>query len=99
MRFEITVNDCRDCPFRKKHVGHGECWYYCDHPNHGRESYADILWGCGAEYKAVPEWCPGRGKPSPVLIRPGEFCKFVEGKEDVIGFPVVMSVWPTPEGK
>ena len=35
----------------------------------------------------------------PVLVPPHEFVKQVEGKENLRGFPIMMSVWPTPEEK
>ena len=36
-------------------------------------------------------------KHEPVLVTPYEFVKQVEGKENVRGIPVVMSVWPMQE--
>lgn len=62
MKLEIEVADCRDCPMARDHRGHGECWTYCAHPNNGRGAYEDILWGCGAEFEAVPDWCPIKEK-------------------------------------
>lgn len=55
---EIYVTDCRDCIFRYDHRGHGECWAQCDHEDHGRELFENILWGCQEEFKSIPEWCP-----------------------------------------
>ena len=58
MKIEVTINDCRDCIFARDHRGHGECWKYCSHPEKNRPAYADILWGCGAQFESVPMWCP-----------------------------------------
>lgn len=58
MKAEIEVTDCRDCPFANDHRGHGEGWKECRHPNHNQGAYGNILWGCGAKFKAVPDWCP-----------------------------------------
>lgn len=57
MKTVLEVKDCRDCPFRHSYRGHGECWEECRHPN-APKSYDSILWGCLAEFKATPEWCP-----------------------------------------
>ena len=48
--------NCPDCNHCQKHVGHGECWYYCD--AYKKDLYADIIWGCGAKYEKRPDWCP-----------------------------------------
>jgi hypothetical protein len=58
VNFTYNVTDCRDCPFRKNHYGHGECWEECTHKGTGREWHERILWGCQAQFKKVPEWCP-----------------------------------------
>lgn len=58
LTIEIDVNDCRNCPFKHNHYGHGECWTECNHPKNGRGCYENILWGCQEEFKEVPEWCP-----------------------------------------
>lgn len=97
MRFEIDVNDCRDCPFCHKHIGHGEGWYHCIHPNHGKGAYGNILWGLSEKYEALPDWCPGIGKPSPVRVRPNEFVAAATGKEDLIGMPIIWAEWPMRE--
>lgn len=53
------ITDCRDCPFAKQHVGHGECWTECSHKGNGRlNPYGNILWGCQEDFKAIPPWCP-----------------------------------------
>ena len=62
MRLEIEVTDCRDCPMAHDHRGHGECWKECAHPDYRGDPYGNILWGCGAEFKAVPNWCPIKEK-------------------------------------
>lgn len=36
-------------------------------------------------------------QPEPVQVSPHEFIKAVTGKEDLVGIPVMMSVWPTKE--
>ena len=58
MRIDLEVTNCEDCPLAKAHRGHGECWTYCSHPNHGRASYEDILYGCNEKFKGTPNWCP-----------------------------------------
>ncbi len=58
MKLVMEVTDCRDCPCNHKHIGHGEGWYQCAHPEHYQTIYNDILWGLGAEFKATPAWCP-----------------------------------------
>lgn len=55
---EVDINNCKDCLYKKYHYGHGECWYYCSHPDNGRGGYENILWGCQEEFKEIPEWCP-----------------------------------------
>jgi hypothetical protein len=35
--------------------------------------------------------------PEPIQVLPHEFIKAVTGKEDLVGIPVMMSVWPTAE--
>ena len=57
MKCEIEVTDCRDCPFRRSHRGHGENWTFCDHKD-SPEAYGSILWGGWEEFKELPEWCP-----------------------------------------
>jgi len=54
----IKVSDCRDCPFRYSHRGHGECWEECSHKDHKRDPYQNILWGCQREFSQTPIWCP-----------------------------------------
>lgn len=58
MKAGIEVTDCRDCPFAHDHYGHGECWKECRHPQHNQGGYGNILWGCGAQFKSTPAWCP-----------------------------------------
>jgi hypothetical protein len=31
------------------------------------------------------------------ILRPKEFIKMVEGKEDLVGKPIVVSIWPNKE--
>lgn len=55
----INVTDCRDCPFRKQHRGHGECWDYCSNQNTGLGLYDRILFGCNQPSNfRPPNWCP-----------------------------------------
>lgn len=56
----MKIKDCRSCPFKHLHYGHGECWYYCSHPDHNRDSYEDILFGKNEnpEDFVIPGWCP-----------------------------------------
>ncbi len=58
MKTTVEVTDCRDCPFRKQNRGHGECWDYCYHKEHGQKAYENILWGCQKEFTKIPKWCP-----------------------------------------
>lgn len=58
MKLEIEVKDCKSCPMAHYHRGHGECWTECRHPDHGREAYESILFGCYESFKGVPKWCP-----------------------------------------
>jgi hypothetical protein len=62
MKIEIEVTDCRDCPCNYKHIGHGEGWYQCTHPKNNQPTYGNILWGLGAKFEAVPNWCPIKEK-------------------------------------
>ncbi len=55
---EYDITDCRDCPFKYDHRGHGECWAECTHKDHGQQSYGNILYGCGEKFKSIPVWCP-----------------------------------------
>jgi len=64
MKAVIEVTDCQDCPFANDHRGHGECWKECCHPQHNQGAYGNILWGCGAQFKATPSWCPLKEKNS-----------------------------------
>lgn len=57
MQVTISVTNCLDCPFKKDHRGHGECWAYCSHPD-APTNYDNILWGCAAYFKEIPSWCP-----------------------------------------
>ena len=36
-------------------------------------------------------------EPEPVQVSPQEFIAAVTGKENLVGIPVMMSVWPTKE--
>ena len=58
INIEYDIIDCRDCPFKYSHVGHGECWVECNHKDNNRKPFENILYGCGEEFKIVPEWCP-----------------------------------------
>lgn len=55
---EINVDNCLNCPFKKEHRGHGECWTYCSHPDKTVKPYEDILWGCQESFTKTPTWCP-----------------------------------------
>jgi len=55
---EYDITDCRNCPFRYAHRGHGECWSECSHKDNGRSSYENILYGCNEPFKVIPKWCP-----------------------------------------
>jgi len=59
MSYQVTieVTDCRDCPYKHDHRGHGECWAECNHPD-APGGYKNILWGCQESFEKVPGWCP-----------------------------------------
>lgn len=71
VQIEYEVKDCRDCPFRRSHRGHGECWEECGHKDNGKGCYENILWGCQEEFTAVPDWCPLFKKPVDKVQYPG----------------------------
>jgi ribosomal protein L40E len=50
--------DCRGCLHRYETRGQGECWTECNHRDHGRPPYQNILWGCQEGFTEVPPWCP-----------------------------------------
>ena len=64
LKLEFEVTGCNDCPMRKDHSGHGECWDYCSHPDHNQPAYGEILRGCNErnpeKHKPdwTPDWCP-----------------------------------------
>lgn len=55
---EYDIDNCGNCPFKRYHYGHGECWYECTHKDNGRGAYEDILWGCNEQFTQTPHWCP-----------------------------------------
>ena len=57
MKLTIEIKDCTNCPMKRDHRGHGECWTYCSHPE-SPKGYDNILWGCREEFTALPDWCP-----------------------------------------
>ena len=62
MKLEVEVKDCRDCPMRHSHRGHGECWEECCHPEFPGGAYDNILWGCQESFKEIPKLCPLKKK-------------------------------------
>jgi len=58
IKTEKPITNCLNCIFRRNHYGHGECWEECSHPDNGRGSYENILYGCQGEFKKTPIWCP-----------------------------------------
>ena len=53
MKLTIDVTDCRDCPCKHHHYGHGENFDYCSHPE-GPKGYDNII----NDIKVIPRWCP-----------------------------------------
>ena len=54
---EYDITNCDDCPYKKNHYGHGECWSYCGHQK-APNVYDSILYGCQEHFTKVPDWCP-----------------------------------------
>lgn len=58
VKYTITVDkvitNCKNCPARMAHHGHGEAWDACRHPN-GPGPYENIIHD---GEKPFPEWCP-----------------------------------------
>lgn len=57
LKIEKIVNDCQDCPMRRSHSGHGECWDFCAHEK-APGVYENIINGCQEKFKGTPQWCP-----------------------------------------
>ena len=53
MKLIVDATDCRDCPYRQNHYGHGENFEYCSHPE-GPKGYDNII----KDIKVIPKWCP-----------------------------------------
>lgn len=53
----IEVHDCRKCPFRRSHLGHGEKWEYCSHKE-APSGFGNIIpYDYAGEF---PQFCPGK---------------------------------------
>jgi hypothetical protein len=50
--FEVT--ECHACPLRRSHMGHGEYWDYCGHPQ-APDGYDNII---PHKHNGFPKFCP-----------------------------------------
>lgn len=55
--------NCPDCQHLNHYqeapnISYGLNYYECKHPNHPKESYANICFGKHELFKETPKWCP-----------------------------------------
>ena len=69
MKLTLEINNCHDCPCRKNHYGHGECFEFCSHPQAPR-GYDNILPNKSEDWP--PIWCPISERTDEELMKEAE---------------------------